>query len=72
MTGQKDLRLSAVVHQTFLRVDEVRSEAAAATAASISPRSLPDAELIVDHPFAFLIRDNTTGTVLFLGSITTP
>jgi serpin B len=72
MTGGKDLRLSAVVHQTFLRVDEAGSEAAAATAVGIVPRSPPDAEFIADHPFLFLIRDNTTGTVLFLGTFTTP
>jgi serpin B len=72
MTGAKDLRLSAVVHQTFLRVDEAGSEAAAATAAVILPRSLPEAEFIVNHPFLFLIRDNATGTILFLGTFTTP
>lgn len=72
MTGGKDLRLSAVVHQTFLRVDEAGSEAAAATAAGIVPRSPPEAEFIADHPFLFMIRDNATGTVLFLGILTTP
>ena len=72
MTGQKDLRLSGVVHQTFLNVDEYGSEAAAATAVGIVPRSRPDAEFIADHPFLFLIRDNLTGTVLFLGRFTTP
>ena len=72
MTGQKDLRLSGVVHQTFLNVDEYGSEAAAATAVGIVPRCAPDAEFVADHPFLFLIRDNLTGTVLFLGRFTTP
>ena len=72
MTGGKDLRLSAVVHQTFLRVDEAGSEAAAATAAGIVPRCPPEAEFIADHPFLFMIRDNATGTVLFLGVFTSP
>jgi len=55
-----------------MKVDEAGSEAAAATAAGIVPRSPPEAEFIADHPFLFMIRDNATGIVLFLGIFTTP
>lgn len=68
------LMLSDVLHQTFLLVDEQGTEAAAATAAEIVVVGAPLIEhrFRADHPFFFLIRDNRTGAVLFLGRITDP
>ncbi len=73
MDGTKDLYLQDVVHKAFVDVDEAGTEAAAATAAIVGLKSLPpqqDAvEMRVDRPFVFMIRDSTTGTVLFMGRV---
>jgi serine protease inhibitor len=63
-------RISAVVHQAFVSVDEAGTEAAAATAV-IMTVSLPPS-VRVDRPFLFLIRDRRTGSILFLGRIVDP
>ena len=76
MGGRKgDLYISAVVHKAFVEVNEEGTEAAAATTvavglASAMPR--PQPVFRADHPFVFLIRDNQTGSVLFLGRVTDP
>jgi len=74
MTGNRDLVISDVLHKAFVSVDEEGTEAAAATAAFIALASLPPftAEVTLDHPFIFLIRDIETGTVLFIGRIENP
>ena len=74
MDGKHDLYLRAVIHKAFIDVNEVGTEAAAATA---MPRTfgLPDNTAPVfraDHPFLFLIRDNRTGSILFLGRVVNP
>jgi serpin B len=74
MTGNRDLFLSAVVHQAFVSVDEAGTEAAAATAvvASLTAAPAEPLEVTVDRPFLFLIRDLETGAVLFLGRVLDP
>ncbi|MEZ4767478.1 MAG: serpin family protein [Caldilineales bacterium] len=73
MTGQRDLFISYVVHKAFVDVNEEGTEAAAATAVAMS-RSVPapPPTFRADHPFLFLIRENATGSVLFLGRVVDP
>ena len=76
MTGKRDLCISEVIHQAFINVDEKGTEAAAATAVVMKMTSIrmPDEPKIfnADHPFIFIIKDNTTGSVLFMGKIMNP
>jgi serpin B len=74
MDGARDLYVSAILHKAFVAVDEEGTEAAAATVIMVGASALPDAptEFIIDRPFFFLIRDNPTGTILFLGKVTNP
>ena len=71
MTGTRDLFLSDVVHQAFVEVNEEGTEAAALTRVHANTKSMTHV-LRVDHPFIFLIRENRTGSVLFLGRIVDP
>jgi serpin B len=75
MTGNPELFISDVVHTAFVAVDEVDTEAAAATGAVIAPTAAPPeptVEVTLDHPFIFLIRDVETGTILFVGRVLNP
>ncbi|HSW58234.1 MAG TPA: serpin family protein, partial [Dehalococcoidales bacterium] len=74
MNGNKELFISDVVHKAFVAVDEAGTEAAAATGVVVGVTSMPTdiKQFIVDRPFIFLIKDNPTGTVLFLGRILNP
>ena len=58
-------------HQAYIRVDEAGTEAAAATAVVAVEDSAPSGAYI-DGPFVYLIRDDLTGSVLFLGRVTDP
>jgi serpin B len=73
-----NLYISAVIHKAYVDVDEEGTEAAAATAvvgkAYVTGRHVPIPLIIfrADHPFVFLIRDNRSGGILFIGRITDP
>ncbi|HEU5013646.1 MAG TPA: serpin family protein [Roseiflexaceae bacterium] len=75
-TAQTDekISISDVFHKAFVAVDEEGTEAAAATGAVMGATSAapPKTQMIIDHPFIFLIRDQATGSVLFLGRTTDP
>jgi serpin B len=74
MTGNRDLFIADVVHKAFISVDEAGTEAAAASAV-VMPMAMPPeetAEVTVNHPFIFLIRDIETGTILFVGRVLNP
>ncbi len=74
MDGTRDLYISAVVHKAFVDVDETGTEAAAATAVAMTTSAMPGEppEVAVDHPFLFLIRDQVTGAILFIGRVVDP
>jgi serpin B len=69
------LFVGAVFHKAFVRVDEKGTEAAAASAMGMPAGAAAGGgppHLQVDRPFLFLIRDNASGMVLFLGRVTDP
>jgi serpin B len=77
MTGKRELSISAVIHQAFVEVNEEGTEAAAATGIGMSATiAVPEPELTpvfrADHPFLFLIRDEASGSILFLGRVMSP
>lgn len=74
MADARELYISNVVHQAFVAVDEEGTEAAAATAVIVGVTSAPmfDVTLTIDRPFIFLIRDLSTGQILFMGRVTNP
>jgi serine protease inhibitor len=73
MRSTGGLMISRVKHRTFVKVDEEGTEAAAVTSVEIIPTSVGDEfEMQVDRPFIFAIRENHSGTVLFMGRIVDP
>lgn len=74
--SQGDLAIDQVRHKTFVEVNEVGTEAAAATSVGIVATSTqvpePPFQLVADRPFFCAIRDNETGSLLFMGAITNP
>ncbi|MDA7977148.1 MAG: serpin family protein [Pirellulales bacterium] len=74
MTEQEKLYITAVVHKAFVDVNEKGTEAAAATGIAFGATSVRLDPIIfrADHPFLYLIRDNETGAILFLGRVTNP
>lgn len=70
MTRGGGLFLSAVEHEAVVEVDEEGTEAAAASGGVMAGSHGPT--VTVDRPFLFVIRDDPTGAVLFLGRVTDP
>lgn len=72
MTGDMDLFISKIVHKAFVDVNEEGTEAAAATAVIMDKATFMPLAFNADHPFLFLIRENETGSILFMGRIADP
>ncbi|XP_059121485.1 neuroserpin [Peromyscus eremicus] len=73
MSDKKELFLSKIVHKSFIEVNEEGSEAAAASGMiAISRMAVLYPQVIVDHPFFFLIKMRRTGRILFMGRVMHP
>ncbi|MBN2801007.1 MAG: serpin family protein, partial [Deltaproteobacteria bacterium] len=72
-TGMADtgLYITDVVHEAVVIVDEEGTEAAAATAVVMEDSAVGNF-VLADHPFLFLIQDNLTGSILFMGHLNDP
>lgn len=72
-TGMREsggLWIDEVKHKTFLEVNEEGTEAAAVTSVTMI-ESVPPL-MRVDRPFVFMIRENHSQTLLFMGKIVEP
>jgi serpin B len=70
----RGLFVQTAIHQANISVDEEGTEAAAATALGIAGSAAPTnvVSLTVDRPFIYLINDDVTGELLFVGRVLDP
>ena len=75
-TNGQRVFISRVKHKTFAEVNEGGTEAAAVTSTEMQTTAMRQEprrfRMVVDRPFFCAIRDNTSGAVLFMGSIYDP
>ncbi|KAK4429067.1 Serpin-ZX [Sesamum alatum] len=74
-TLSQNLYVSSIFHKSFIEVNEEGTEAAAASAAVVKLRALQvddKLDFVADHPFLFVIREDMTGVVLFIGQVLNP
>lgn len=69
-----NIYVSDAVHDAYVMVNEEGTEAAAVTAVTVTIESAapPVPRFIADHPFIFIIQDNESGAILFMGKIVNP
>jgi serine protease inhibitor len=76
MREKRDVYISEVKHKAIVDINEEGTEAAAATSVGIRTTSMrPPQErftFIADHPFLMIIRDESTGAILFMGTLIDP
>jgi serpin B len=75
MTGEENLYVDEVIHKAFIEVNEMGTEAAAATAAIIGLKSILRDDPVrfnADHPFVFFLLDRQTGCIIFTGRLVKP
>jgi len=64
------VQISEVIHKTYVTVDEEGTEAAAVTSIGMITTSMPEITVFkVDKPFLFVIREKSTGVILFIGKV---
>lgn len=70
------LSISDVLHKAYIKVDESGTEAAAATAVVVGVTSVQVPQeviaLRIDRPFIYVIYDQRTNTLLFMGRVLNP
>ncbi len=73
MSDQERLFIGAVIHEAVVEVDEQGTVAAAATAVEMKATSAPRTVTVrADRPFLFLIVDDTTQAIVFVGRVAKP
>ncbi|XP_058222171.1 serpin-ZX-like [Rhododendron vialii] len=72
--GQK-LYISSIFHKACIEVNEEGTKAAAASAGLLTFECYEEPEeidFVANHPFLFVIREDNTGAVLFIGQVLNP
>ena len=72
-SNQGHLFVTGIKQNTFLKVDEEGTEAAAVTTIGVGTTSAPQLErFICDHPFGIIISEKSSDAILFMGTIMNP
>jgi len=72
MSESDPIFIDSAIHKTFVSVDEKGTEAAAATGITGKLQSGPPNMFRADHPFVFIIQDDSNGNILFIGRLVNP
>jgi len=79
MVGRRGFNVSRIFHKSFIEVNEEGTEAAACSVkiammsgCRLSSIKEDKIDFVADHPFLFLIREDTSETVLFIGRVLNP
>jgi len=72
INGIGGLFISDVFHKAFIEVNEKGTEAAAATGVVMKKVVGIEPIFRADHPFIFIIKDNRSGSILFMGRVMNP
>jgi len=74
ITKQEKLYISEAIHKATIEINEEGTEAAAATAVVMRKTSvlLDNIELKIDKPFIYILRNNKTNCIYFMGKIVNP
>lgn len=69
--SDEKVSISDVIQATFVNVDEEGTEAAAVTVATLDNSVMPmrTSTFYINRPFAYIIREKTSGTILFMGKV---
>ncbi|XP_004621725.3 serpin I2 [Sorex araneus] len=73
ITDSSEVYVSQVMQQIFFEINEEGSEAATSTGINVPAiMSLPRNQFIANHPFLFIVKNNPTESILFMGRVTNP
>jgi len=72
MDGTRNLFIWKTIHKAYVKVDEKGTEAAAVTAVIMMGITPTPKLFVADHPFMFIIKDEITGAILFMGHVSNP
>lgn len=61
-----------VCHTSFIEVNEHGTEAAAVTFSLVGGGAPPPTVFVADHPFVFMIREDSSETPIFIGTVVNP
>ncbi|KEF37942.1 serine protease inhibitor [Schinkia azotoformans MEV2011] len=65
--------IDEVLHKSYIEVNEKGTEAAAATSVEMQEAASPVMKIMnVNHPFFFVIQDNESEIILFMGEVHSP
>ena len=70
--GTKQLHIKHFLHQSFITVNEIGVEAGAVSMVDIDLECCSEETCTVNHPFLFLIMENSSGVILFMGRVVNP